>query len=287
MPKIYYSDTNPAYNTNPPYAPFMWVNRVSGELFVCIDNTKDYNVWQGQSGTLKNYDLWLDEQVAALPLYAWWDISDISTLYQNDGVSPVTSDYQSIGKIVDKSDNGFDLVRKNTVGPTYRPNEINGYVGANLVVGSNQELSVAFTKTQPVTYYLIFKAITWGSNRYVFGGYAQERLIMRQTVSGTNPEMQVNAGINSSSINSLAVGTVGVICIQFNKATSRFRHNLNTPVTGDFGSSVLDGITLGGNYQNNYECEFSFGELKIYDGIHSQEFEDEIILNMMNKWGIS
>ena len=51
MSKNIVSQNNPAYNTNPPYAPFIWTNYVTGEMFVCIDNTKDNNVWQGQAGT--------------------------------------------------------------------------------------------------------------------------------------------------------------------------------------------------------------------------------------------
>jgi len=52
MSKQIVSENNPAFDTNPPYVPFIWTNYVTGELFVCTDNTKDTNVWQGQSGTV-------------------------------------------------------------------------------------------------------------------------------------------------------------------------------------------------------------------------------------------
>jgi hypothetical protein len=52
MSKIIVSENNPAYDTNPPYVPYLWTNSVTGELFVCIDNKKDTNIWQGQAGTI-------------------------------------------------------------------------------------------------------------------------------------------------------------------------------------------------------------------------------------------
>ena len=43
--------TNPAIDSNPPMIPFMWLNSVSGELFSCLDNTTDTNIWIGTLGT--------------------------------------------------------------------------------------------------------------------------------------------------------------------------------------------------------------------------------------------
>ena len=52
MSKNIVSENNPTITSNPPYMPYLWTNSVTGELFVCTDNTKDNNKWQGQSGTL-------------------------------------------------------------------------------------------------------------------------------------------------------------------------------------------------------------------------------------------
>ena len=51
MSVITISENAPTITTNPPYFPFIWTNVVTGELFVCVDNTKDTNVWVGQKGT--------------------------------------------------------------------------------------------------------------------------------------------------------------------------------------------------------------------------------------------
>lgn len=41
----------PHEQVNPPYTPYMWMDLTSGEIFVCIDNTRDANIWMGQNDT--------------------------------------------------------------------------------------------------------------------------------------------------------------------------------------------------------------------------------------------
>lgn len=43
--------TSPTTNVNPEEYPTSWVNTLTGERFVCIDNTVDANVWVGNLGT--------------------------------------------------------------------------------------------------------------------------------------------------------------------------------------------------------------------------------------------
>lgn len=42
---------NPAIDTDPVSAPVSWLNTLTGEIFVCTDNTPGSNVWKGQMGT--------------------------------------------------------------------------------------------------------------------------------------------------------------------------------------------------------------------------------------------
>lgn len=51
-PNIYHhvEGRDPLYNDNPPFIPYMWLNSASGELFSCIDNTIDSNIWKGTLG---------------------------------------------------------------------------------------------------------------------------------------------------------------------------------------------------------------------------------------------
>lgn len=46
------SNRPPNEYINPPTTPYMWSNTDTGEVFVCIDNSKDSNVWVGQDGTI-------------------------------------------------------------------------------------------------------------------------------------------------------------------------------------------------------------------------------------------
>lgn len=61
-------------------------------------------------------------------LVAWYDFSDISTLYQDSGkTTPVASDGDPIGAAVDKSGNGNDVLQATTANkPTYKTGIQNG-----------------------------------------------------------------------------------------------------------------------------------------------------------------
>ena len=45
-----YADTDPTTTTNPDSLDIIWVNRTSGVIFTCTDNTTDANVWKEAVG---------------------------------------------------------------------------------------------------------------------------------------------------------------------------------------------------------------------------------------------
>ena len=45
------SASDPVYNTNPENVGAEWHNTTSGEIFICNDNTSNYNLWVGQKGS--------------------------------------------------------------------------------------------------------------------------------------------------------------------------------------------------------------------------------------------
>jgi hypothetical protein len=59
-------DTDPTPNVNPDQVNVVWYNRISGEIFICVDNTPDANRWIGTSGkiiaptTLNKFDFFGD-----------------------------------------------------------------------------------------------------------------------------------------------------------------------------------------------------------------------------------
>lgn len=45
------SASNPTITVNDPRLYSTWYNTTSGELFICVDNAFDDNVWKGNQGT--------------------------------------------------------------------------------------------------------------------------------------------------------------------------------------------------------------------------------------------
>jgi len=51
-PFSYIASGNPTTDVNPPIKHILWLNTNTGEIFVCIDNTPNNNIWIGQKGTI-------------------------------------------------------------------------------------------------------------------------------------------------------------------------------------------------------------------------------------------
>ena len=47
----YVFSSNPTISTNPSTLYATWLNIMTGELFICRDNTMGGNIWIGQAGT--------------------------------------------------------------------------------------------------------------------------------------------------------------------------------------------------------------------------------------------
>ena len=81
------STTDPTITTNPIATGQLWVNKTSGECYVCTDNTTDANIWTnigGGSGNVSPNDppvitgLTVDGTLLSTP-YVWADVSTGST----------------------------------------------------------------------------------------------------------------------------------------------------------------------------------------------------------------
>jgi len=76
-------------------------------------------------------------------LEAWWDFSDITKLYQDSGkTTPVASDGDVIGAVVDKSGNGNDATQGTTTNkPVYKVNIQNGLSIARFITDDYLDFS--------------------------------------------------------------------------------------------------------------------------------------------------
>jgi len=68
----YISEENPTTSINPEEVNVIWYNKKTGEIFICINNTPNKNVWKGTKGTivapstLTTFDIFKDNSAIAL-----------------------------------------------------------------------------------------------------------------------------------------------------------------------------------------------------------------------------
>ena len=72
---------NPTATVNPPFTPVTWLNTTTGNVFVCIDNTANANVWINCAGrTVIDYENPIEINTATtLTISSHHVISDLST----------------------------------------------------------------------------------------------------------------------------------------------------------------------------------------------------------------
>jgi len=55
LPHNYVNPANPTTHINPRMVNMTWLNVTSGEIFTCMDNTPNANVWEGDTGNIIMY----------------------------------------------------------------------------------------------------------------------------------------------------------------------------------------------------------------------------------------
>lgn len=126
--------------------------------------------------------------------------------------------------------------------------------------GVDNYLRALFTIEQPEFIYTVLKQVTWVTSGRIFDGSTSVSGLLYQT--GSSPNIVAHAGSASSPNTNLAVDTFGIIRLLFNGASSKLIVNDTTPITGDFGSSDMDGLTLGARGD-----EVTFGNIEVKEMI--------------------
>lgn len=60
----YIAPVNPNGSINPPTRPVTWLNTSTGEIFICVDNSIEDNLWLGQRGSYANKYLAMEDFTA-------------------------------------------------------------------------------------------------------------------------------------------------------------------------------------------------------------------------------
>lgn len=190
-------------------------------------------------------DLFVSAQVGG-----WYDPSDISTLWKDAaGTSAVTADGDGVARIDDKSGNGLHLVQATAANrPLYKVDS-NGdpYL---LFDGISDFLSVTFggAVTQPLERISAIRQVSWTSNDRIFDNVTSTLAASLAQPSsgggGVTPEISINSGAIVKT-NGLAVGTSGVVTERHQGASSRIAVNNGAYVTGNAGTTVPTGLSIG------------------------------------------
>lgn len=146
----------------------------------------------------------------------------------------------------------------------------------------------ALNGSQPLTMYAVVKQISWKQAMCLWDGYSISRCILMQ--NGTSPGLKANAGAYSSENRNLAVGSWGIIRVVYNSANSKLQINKTAAITGNFGTDIQDGLTLGtqtiGSGYSNILVkgvlmrpinELPLNEDKIYNGLENRYLNRNII----------
>jgi hypothetical protein len=177
---------------------------------------------------------------------AWYDSTDLTTITK-DG-----SDFVSLWK--DKLLSGNDLVQATgTNQPKWVLND--GVV----LDGVDNFMIKAFTLNQPCMVYFVFRQITWTINDVVIYGGTDVRSYLRQ--HDENTVLSAYQGTAYSGYLYCPLTTFHLVRWVLNGANSKIQKNNDAAITGDFGATALQGLTLGSNYYGILNSNVQFKEI--------------------------
>lgn len=179
-------------------------------------------------------------------IQSWFDFTDPTVLFTDDGVTAVTADGDSVYRCSDQV-NGHHL-KQTSAGsrPLYKVNILNGRSVARFDGTDDYMQTATFgdALVQPYTVVLVFKYTTSVFGSSVFDGLTANR---GNLIHWSGDEWMLAAG-NGPQPTSQAVSTTGFhyVTALFNGASSKFRYDgALTAGTPNAGTSSVTGWTLG------------------------------------------
>ena len=113
----------------------------------------------------------------------------------------------------------------------------------------------------------IFIVAKWDtfSNDYLFDGISSDKRHAVYTRSGDTYGMYAGSQIINGNVQAVA-GEFQVFSALFNGSSSKFRVNGTNVLSGDVGSEVLGGLSIGSNYGTSGFLDGQVAEVLVYNG---------------------
>lgn len=174
---------------------------------------------------------------------AWYDPSDISTLFQDvAGTTPVTADGDPVARVNDKSGNSHNLLQAtSSKRPIYKTS---GGLSWLLFDGVDDILSATFTIPQPFVRVTGIKTpASISSGTQILGGAVVNTGVL--FYSGT-AAIGIYSGVTLGTV-AVAISTAYCTTERHNGASSRVAINNGSYTSGDAGSTLPGGVSVGGS----------------------------------------
>jgi hypothetical protein len=177
----------------------------------------------------------------------WYDPSDLTTLFQDDaGTTPVTSDGDPVGLMLDKSGNGNHATQSVSASrPTYRNDGTLHWLEGDGI--DDMLVSANFGLSQPLS--ITVGAVANNSSDFILDGLVTNSSSLI-TTAGT---IRLRAGVNLLNNVPFTLGQKTVIKAVIDGENSEIGFNNDTSTTGNAGPSDMEGVTLmSGGGGTNY-----------------------------------
>lgn len=188
---------------------------------------------------------------------AWYDPSDLSSMFQDSGGATPAAVGQPVGYIADKSGRGNHATQATTASkPTLRQDASGNYYLE--FDGVDDWLRATFAISKPWDRVSATRQIGWTVNDRILDGATTD---VRLYQSGTSPELRIfdGAGLVQGVLQSPAVGVNAVLSEKHGASQTSLTVNNGTTYSAVMGAAVPGGITIAANPANA-----SCGNIRIY-----------------------
>lgn len=172
---------------------------------------------------------------------AWYDPSDLSTLWQDTAATvPVTAAGQSVARVDDKSGNGKHLTQGTAANcPIF---QVDGSAHPYLLFdGLAHFLSASLSLSFPFDRISALRQVSWASGRHLFSGGSAGVLYQ----SNASPKLRILDGATGPMNDKLPVGANGIVTERHVANAQQIAVNNGAYVSGDAGSVAPLSMTVG------------------------------------------